>query len=189
MGFGAVIPVIGLNNGFLGRITRSGPRGIVARQVLASTASPIPFSATVFMVPDSLGGTVQTVKDFIGGGGTMTAALLAGIAVANVKTQLTFPLPVGQAQIGQYNQGEMCEYLQEGSINVAINNGAPVAGNPVFLRVALNGAIPAGVVGGLEAVADGANSISLASVGIVFRTGVLDANGIAEITLKTRIAA
>ena len=35
----------------------------------------------------------------------------------------------------------------------------PTAGGSVYIRVALNGAIPNGVVGGLEAVADGANTV------------------------------
>jgi hypothetical protein len=49
----------------------------------------------------------------------------------------------------------MAGILERGSIPVTINNGTPVSQNPVFVRTALNGAIPAGVVGGFEAVADG----------------------------------
>lgn len=188
--FGGVIPVTALNLGFLGNVSRIGERVIVSRQVLSTTANPISFGDCVVMIPDSVGGTVQNVKDFITGGGTFTAAKFAGIAVRNVKTQLTFAT-LGNTNatpvIGQFAQGQMAEYLERGSITVKINVGTPQAGGAVFLRILANGAIPAGIVGGLEAAADGANTVQLTNV--VFRTGVLDGNNVAEITLLSRVAA
>jgi hypothetical protein len=187
--FGGVIPVTQLNLGFIGNVSRLGERVIAARQVLNTTANPISFGDPVIIVADSLGGTYQNVKDFIAGAGTFTAAKFAGVAVRNVKTQLAYTtLSVVQTPlIGQYLQGQMAEVLERGSITIKINNGTPVSQNPVYVRTVFNGAIPAGVVGGFEAVADGTNTVVLTNV--VFRTGVLDANGIAEITLLSRVAA
>lgn len=187
--FGTVIPVTALNLGFLGNVSRLGERVIAARQVLSTTANPINFGDGVVIVPDSAGGTYQNIKDFIVAGGTFTAAKFAGVAVRNVKTQLVFVSlsTVQTPLIGQYAQGTIGEALERGSITVKINNGTPVSQAPVYVRIAANGAIPAGVVGGFEAVADGTNTVVL--VGVVFRTGVLDANGIAEITLLSRAAA
>jgi|SRR5215469_10766640 len=187
--FGGVIPVTALNLGFLGNVSRVGERVIAARQVLSTTPNPINFGDPVIIVPDSTGGTYQSVKDLIGGAGTFTAAKFAGVAVRNVKTNLAY-IALGNVQtpqIGQYAPGSICDVLERGSVTVKINNGTPVSQNPVFVRTALNGAIPAGVVGGFEAVADGTNTVQL--VGVVFRTGVLDANGVAEITLLPRVAA
>jgi len=187
--FGGVIPVTALNLGFLGNVSRLGERVIAARQVLSTTANPIAFGDGVVIVPDSTGGTVQNIKDFIVGGGTFTAAKFAGIAVRNVKTQLAFQTltTVQTVLVGTYVPGQIAEYLERGSITVKINNGTPISQGPVFVRTALNGAIPAGLQGGFEAVADGTNTVQL--TGVVFRTGVIDANGMAEITILSRLAA
>jgi len=91
---------------------------------------------------------------------------------------------------GSYAPGTLAEVLEEGSITVNITVGTGIASQgPVFVRTALNGAIPAGIVGDLEAQADGGNTVSLATVGVVFRTGVLDGNNTAEITIRNRVAA
>lgn len=187
--FGGVIPVTTLNLGYPGNVSRIGERVIASRQVLLTTPNAINFGDTVVIVADSVGGTYQSVKDFIATPGTMTAARFAGVAVRNVKTMLQF-IAWGNTQsalYGQYAPGQMAEVLERGSITVKINNGTPVSQAGVFLRTVYNASIPAGVVGGLEAVADGANTIALTNV--VFRTGVLDANGCAEITLLSRVAA
>jgi hypothetical protein len=109
--------------------------------------------------------------------------------VRNVKSQLIYQtLTTTQTTlVGLYAQNELAEVLERGSITIKINNGTPVSQNPVFLRILANAGIPAGVVGGLEAVADGTNTVQLTNV--VFRTGVLDANGVAEVTLVSRVAA
>jgi hypothetical protein len=189
MPFGATLPVKALNSGFLGNVSRIGKRTITARQVLATTPNPISFGQAVVINPAT--DTYQSVADFIAGGGTFTAALFAGIAVRNVKTNISF-VSLEQTEtpglVGSYAPGQMCEVLEEGSITTLITNGTPVSQAPVFVRIALNGAIPAGVVGDLEAVADGANTVSLTDIAR-FRTSVQDANGVAEITILNRVAA
>jgi hypothetical protein len=70
---------------------------------------------------------------------------------------------------------------------VHIGNGNPVAGAPVYIRLTANVAIPNAPAGGVEAAADGANTVLMPNA--VFRTGYLDANGVAEITILRRNAA
>ena len=191
--FGSVIPVTGLNLGFPGQVSRTGDMVIAARQVYSSAAHSISFGQAVVLLGDSLGGTYESAADYIAVPHTFTSALFAGIAIREVKTNVTSYLGMEQTGsntpvVGYYAAGEMAEVLERGSITVQINAGIPVAGNNVYLRTALNGSIPAGVVGGLEAqtVGDG-GLVSLSNV--VFRTGVLDANNVAEITILNRVAA
>lgn len=188
-GFGAVIPVTGLNLGFVGQISRTGERVVTARQADAANATNIPFGGAVVILNAAPPGTYQSIKDFIANGGAFTTAKFAGIAIREVKTNLAYVSleNIGSPVVGSYTPGEEMEVLERGSIVVPILVGAPVPQGPVYVRTALNGAFPAGVVGGLEAVADGGNTVPLTNV--VFRTGVQDANGNAEITLLTRVAA
>jgi hypothetical protein len=113
-----------------------------------------------------------------------------GIAVREVKTSLQYTSlpPVGTSVIGSYPAGTMCEALVRGSITVRILNGTPVQGGAVYIRAILNtGTYPNGIVGGLETIADGVNNILLPN--FTFKTGVLDANGIAEVTILDRVGA
>jgi len=171
-----------------------GKRTITARQVLSTTPNNIPFGTPMVIIPTVGGGdTVVGVVDYVGSGsgqqsGTLTAALIAGIAINEVTTNLTFPgaQTPGALNTGYYGPGGIAEMLEEGSIMVQINNGTPASQAVVYVRTALNASVPAGVVGGFEA----ANTTGvIAWTGVVFRTGVLDANNMAEITLPNRVAA
>lgn len=196
MSFGSVIPVTGLMSGFVGQVTRLDDAIITARPVLSSTPNPIAFGTPMLIIPTAGGGdSYQSVADYILGGGTFTAAKLAAIAIREVKTNLQSFLSIGNNSpqtIGSYQPGEICEGLERSSINVVINNGAPVSQAPVYVRVAASGGIPAGVIGGFEAVIDPvtpANTIVVPN--LVFRTGKPDqgANNVYEITMLTRTAA
>lgn len=191
--FGTVLPVTGLNNGYLGQVSRLGERVITARPVLATAASPVSFGDPVVIIPNAtsgLGDSYQSVADFIAGGGTFTAARFAGVANREVKTNVQFTtlFNTNNVTINSYGIGEMAEALERGSVTVLIHAGlVPLSQGPVYIRTVLNGAIPTGVVGGFEGAADGTNSIALP--GVVFRTGLVDVNGVAEITLLNRVAA
>lgn len=192
--FGKTIPVLGLNLGFMGNVTRSGERVIAAAQVLPTTPTPVYFGDSVVIVGDSTGGTVQSVRDYItaNGAGAMTAALFSGVAVRNVKTNLTFPVVPGTNFAGYFAQSEIAEFLERGSILVPCNNGSPQRRGKVWLRVTYNGTVPAGVVGQFEAVVDPTNAaytIDMTSAGLEWRTGVVDSNGMCELTLRNRVAA
>jgi len=192
--FGGTIPVVGMYNGYPGTISRAGVNKIKARQVLSTTATQLAFGESAVLVPDSLGGTWQSVKDFIAGAGTFTAAKLAGFALREVKTNLSYIASVagsiGGSNVAYYAPGEMAEVIEETSgLTVQVNNGQPVAGNPIYIRVTLNGTIPAGVIGGVEAVVDPTNAAYTVVIpNVVFTTGVLDGNGVAEIGFLNRQA-
>ena len=173
--FGTVIPVLALNLGFPGNVSRVGERVIHARQVSPTTANPIKFGEGAVIVPDSMGGTVQSLADFINGGGNFDGNNFAGIAVRNVKTNLNYSTLGNTANpyIGSFAQTTMAGILERGSVAVTINNGTPISQSPVFVRTVLNGGIPAGVVGGFEAVADGTIAAGLAGTGNGTATGLV----------------
>ncbi len=195
--FGQVVPVTGPLTGFPGKISRLGERVVRAAQVLSTTPNNINFGDPVVIIPTSGGGdTIVSVKDYVGTGtgqqsGTMTAAKLAGFAIAEVETMLTFPgtLTAPTNQNGYYAPGLMAEFLERGSLTVTINNGTPASQGQVYVRVTANASFPNGVVGGLEASVSDSSSNCIALTGVVFRTGVLDSNNNAEITILSRPAA
>lgn len=250
--FGTFIPVIGLNNGYPGQVSRTGGGNpfIVSKLANASNVNNINFGDPVMILPDSAGGTLRQAADFFTNGGglaittniaststtatpttlaglypgmfvmgtgipvgtfivsisqsagtitlskaatatnsaaALTYATFGGIAVREVKTQLGYPVPPGTSQIGYYAPGQMGEALVAGSVMVKINVGTPVQSGSVYLRAIVNGSIPAGLLGDLEAAPDGVNNIFLPNA--TFKTGTLDANNVAELTLLVRVAA
>lgn len=108
------------------------------------------------------------------------AASVAGIAVREVVQANTFD-PQSNPD---YLAGQICDVMVRGNCTVHCQRGTPVAGAPVFVRIAANATYPDAVVGGIEAAADGDNTIQVPN--IEWTTGVTDANGIAEVTIKTR---
>ena len=125
---------------------------------------------------------------------TVTSALLTpagfiGVAVREVKQANQYitdgPVPI----FGAYTQGQTCDSLERGSCSVLVRVTTGIAPwGQVYLRVALNPAVPGGVIGGFEAQPDtgvaGYNTIALNNV--QFTTGLADSNGVAEISLLTR---
>ena len=170
-----------MNLGFPGTFSRNGDCVIEAYQVRATDAAGPNFGDVVV---DNLGTQPQTLSSlaaFIAAGGTFTAALFGGIAVREVKSFLTYqPTP----QFSGYLPGDYCDAIKRGSVSVKCNVGAPTPKGPVYVRTVYNNAIPAGIVGGIEAAADGANTVLLPNV--VWQTGLIDGNAVSEITIMTR---
>jgi hypothetical protein len=181
-----VIPVSGLLLGFVGNISNEGYSLRTPRAVNAADTKNVGFGEPVVL---NLNNTYSSVAQFIAGGGTMTATKPMAIAVSNVHTNNVHPASGGQnLSAGFYGPGQICDALVQGTINVQINNGTPTgAGGPVFIRVLANGAIPAGIIGGLEAIADGTNTVALTNV--VFKTGFLETDGTAQVTILNRTMA
>jgi hypothetical protein len=128
------------------------------------------------------------------GANPLTYGIFAGWATRETKTNLAYPYnPNAGGVIGAYRPGEWVGVLVRGSMTLKVNVGVPVAGGPVYLRTILNGAIPNGLVGGIEAAPDGVNNILLNSVPPVaqafFKTGAVGAGGETEVTVLSRIAA
>ena len=120
----------------------------------------------------------------VAAGAGFTAAKFAGVAGFEIKSALTYL----EQQAGQYAPGEPVSVFQRGSINVKCNNGDPVVGGPVYIRVTKNEALPNAPVGGFEAVEDdtSANTIQLTNAQW---GGPADENGIAELVILTRANA
>lgn len=109
-----------------------------------------------------------------------TAAQIAGIAVREVVQANTFD-PQSNPD---YMAETPCDVMVRGNCTVKCQRGTPKSGDAVYVRVKANATYQDAVVGGLEATADAANTVQLTN--IEWTTGVMDANGMAEITIKTR---
>lgn len=108
---------------------------------------------------------------------------IAGIAVRNVVQANTFD-PQSNPD---YVENDPCDVLTRGNITVKCQRGTPVAGAAVYVRVAANASYPNAVIGGFEASADSTNTVQVSN--IEWTTGVVDANGVTEVTVKTRAKA
>lgn len=109
-----------------------------------------------------------------------TAAQIAGIAVREVVQANTFD-PQSNPD---YMAETPCDVMVRGNCTVKCQRGTPKSGDAVYVRVKANVAYQDAVVGGFEATADTVNTVQVTN--IEWTTGVMDANGMAEITIKTR---
>ena len=109
-----------------------------------------------------------------------TAAVVAGIAVREVVQANTFD-PQSNPD---YVANVPCDVMVRGNCTVKCQRGTPVSGEAVYVRITANDTYPNAVVGGFEAETDDANTIQVAN--IEWTTGVMDANGNVEVTIKTR---
>lgn len=109
-----------------------------------------------------------------------TAAQIAGIAVREVVQANTFD-PQSNPD---YMAETPCDVMVRGNCTVKCQHGTPKSGDAVYVRVKANAIYHDAVVGGLEATEDDTNTVQVTN--IEWTTGVMDANGMAEITIKTR---
>lgn len=110
-----------------------------------------------------------------------TAAVVAGIAVREVVQANTFD-PQSNPD---YVANAPCDVMVRGNCTVKCQRGTPAAGTAVYVRITANDTYPNAEVGGFEAQADDANTIQVPN--IEWTTGVVDAEGNAEVTIKTRV--
>lgn len=150
-----VIPVKGILLGFVGNISNEGYSLRTPREVAPNDTLNVAFGETFVLNTDN---TYSSVKSYLlKGAGSITGLSAVGLAASNVNINPTYNT-VGTNNVltpgGVYTPGSMMDGLVQGTINVSCNNGTPVANGPVYMRLAVNAAVPAGVVGGLEAIAD-----------------------------------
>ena len=158
--FGQVIPVTGLNNGFVGTVSRFGDRVIAARELVQQTVSGtynLNFGDPAVLIQNSSGGYYASVLDFVTAATAniaLVAAQFAGVAVREVQTQLTYPAgqTPGILQVGYYAPNTMAEVLERGNINVLLSvaGTAAVSGSQIYTRVVTNSAVTAGLIGDYE---------------------------------------
>lgn len=150
----SVIPVKGLYLGFVGNISNEGYSLRSARQVNPDDTLPVAFGETAVLNSDN---TYSSLKTFITAGGSVKSSLAMGIAVSNVNINPAYNTAGSDDVLtpgGVYLPSSIMDLLVQGTINVSCNNGTPTAGGAVYIRTAADPAITAGVVGGLEAIAD-----------------------------------
>jgi hypothetical protein len=150
-----VIGVKGLSLGFVGNISNEGYSLRTAREVEPTDTLSVAFGETFVLNTDN---TYSSVKSYLGkGAGTISSLSAVGIAASNVNINPTYNT-VGTNDVltpgGVYAPGSMMDGLVQGTINVSCNYGTPTAGGAVYMRLAVNSAVPNGVIGGLEAAAD-----------------------------------
>lgn len=168
-----------MNIGFPGSYSRNGDCIIANRLVQSTDASGPKFGNGVVLNTNN---TYSDIATWIAAGGTLTAAVFAGIAVREVQQSTTYTTQSS----GIYNPGTDCDALERGSAVVNCLVGTPTSGGAVYMRKTLNASIPAGIVGGFEAAADGTNTVQLTNC--QWTTGAKDANNVAELTILTRLA-
>jgi hypothetical protein len=168
---------IELNYGYPGSFTRSIDTIITNRtlkSVISSgseTQTAVEFGEPVILNSDN------TYTRF---GATGTAATFAGIALREVKQAVDY-----YHGAGSYIPGEAMDVMERGSVAVKCNVGTPTAGGKVYVRIAANSSIPLGVVGQFEAAADSTNTVEITNAR--WKTGKIDNNKVAELTILTRV--
>ena len=151
--------------GYAGNVSRDRDNIIVSR-VVKQGEQDILFGQAVVLNEDN---TIQKI------GADNTQQQCIGIAIREVKQTTNY-----FTSEGAYHQCDACSILTRGSITVKCNAGTPKAGGKVYVRVEKN---DKGEVGEFEAEQSTGN-IELENV--IFTTGQLDKNNIAEITILER---
>lgn len=162
---------IQMQYGYPGTFARNGDCIIGNRPVKGSDTVGPNFGEPVVLNADN------TFSKF---GSAGTAATFAGVAVREVKQTTDY---LGSS--GQYLPGQPCDVIERGNVSVVCNVGTPTAGGDVYVRITANESIPAGVVGGFEAAADGANTVKLTNA--KWATGLKDSNNVTELSILNRI--
>ena len=108
------------------------------------------------------------------------ASDVAGIAVREVVQANTF----NPQSNPDYLDGQPCDVMVRGNVTVKCQRGTPSAGSAVYVRIIENASYPTAVIGGFEASSDSTNTIQVTN--IEWTTGIVDANGMTEVTIKTR---
>lgn len=159
----------------VGKQLNYGYPGTVSRSVDAIITNRLSDGVIAFGDPVVLSSD-NTVKVF---GATSTADDLAGIAVREVKQAIDY-----NTSVSGYLDKERADIITRGAVCIKVNHGTSTANGKVYIRTTDNPSIPEGIVGGFEALADGTNTVEIKN--IRFRTGKVDANGVAEVTILER---
>lgn len=153
--------------GYAGTQSRTAD-AIIQNRIAAGT---IAFGQAVALTDDNKWRLVAT-------GDAATA--VAGVAVREVVQANTF----NPQSNPDYVMDAPCDVMVRGNMTVHCQRGTPVSGAAVYVRITANATYADAVVGGFEASADGANTIQVPN--IEWTTGLMDVDGMTEITIKTR---
>lgn len=160
-----------LGFGFAGQVSRQNPVPVIESKPVASDSDPIPFGKPVILNSDN---TFDAATSTV-----LTAANFAGVAIAEVKQQNTYP-PDNAS--GQYTANEMCDVIQMGVVTVYVAGGNPTAGGAVYVRIQESTEHPEQEIGDFLGSSDGSQTVQLTNCS--WNTGIVDANGMAELKIK-----
>lgn len=167
-----------LNLGYPGTVSRLADAIIENRPVKSTDTVNIDFGGVVVLNSD------DTYSAF---GGSNTAAEVAGIAVREVKQGTDY---LNSYANGYYAPSQPCDVLQRGSVTVTCEEGTPSAGGAVYVvtAVATSGGVASTAVGSLIATSapagTGGTAVKLSNM--QWKTGKIDANNTAELTILSR---
>lgn len=168
---------IEFNLGYVGTVSRSVDTIITPRTIKSVVTNGVETEPSILFGEPVKINEDNTYSRF---GADGTVANFAGIAVREVKQATDY-----FAAAGSYLPGSVMDVLQRGSMTVKCNVGTPTASGKVYIRIVKNDSIPAGVVGQFEAAADDTNTLEITN--LRWKTGKIDSNKIAEITILTRV--
>lgn len=154
--------------GYAGNYARM-PDSVIMNRILKATSASVSFGGAVVLNSDNTYNAFRA---------TDTMANFAGIAVRNVIQQTTYGVEA------VYNPERPMDVLERGNVSVKCVAGTPTAGGRAYIRIALNVAFPAEVIGDLRAAADGLNTIELTNC--KWATGLIGADKITELAILTR---
>ena len=149
-------------------------QGFIVRSIQNQSNDDIAFGTVLIRAAGGSGtAAVNTVNPNGAKPADSTAATtnFVGIAVKQVKTQLGYyPAPNGAV----YADKEQMSMLVFGTVTMKCYYGTPTAGAAVYLRTVANSS-NGGVVGGLDATADGVDNFKLP---FCYWAGMPDENGV-----------
>jgi hypothetical protein len=159
-------------SGIPGALSRTGLALIVEPGILLSGSAPASYGLPVAVDPTT--GHVRAIA------GTDTAASVYGFLVRPFPTQGGDGVSTSIGTSAPPASGQV-DVLKLGYMSVYISRGTPVKGGTVYVRIVANATYPTSPVGGVEAAADGINTVALTNA---YFTGAADANGNAEIAFN-----
>ena len=179
---GSVIQ-LAMNFGYPGSYART-PDDIVMNKPVKSDSDAIPFGSAVILNSDNT---------YSLGGASLTAENFAGIAVREVKQGIMYSTYGVVDEQGAYRAYDPCDVLLRGNTVIKLGAGqtghaAPTAGGQVYVRIAADSTnAPNALVGDFEVASTvDSDATVVALPNVVFTTGEVDANGVIEISIKTR---
>lgn len=159
-------------SGVPGAISRTNLALIIETAILLSGSAPSAYGLPVAVDPTTGHVRAITTGD--------TAASVYGFMVRPYPTQGGDGQSTGIGSSPPPTSGPV-DVLKLGYMSVYVSRGTAAKNGTVYVRVAANATYPNSPVGGIEAAADGTNTVALTNC---YFTGAADANGNCEIAFN-----
>lgn len=165
-----------LNLGYPGTVSRLADAIIENRPVDSTATNGINFGA-----PVTLSAANNTWLPWTS---SNTAAQFAGIAVREVVQGTNY---LSSYSTGNYAADHACDVIQRGSVTVTCTEGTPTAGGAVYVVTTAGSVSPTGSFTATSTIAGSGAAVQL--TGVQWKTGAIDGNNTAELTILSRPTA